>query len=502
MSLGEERAIRSIVVVGAGIVGVSAAMSFIRALPRVRVSIIEVPPDPAALADRLTGSLPAIGAFHAMVGVDELDLVRGGAATHHLGTRFERWSADGEPWYHAFGEYGTAGGRAAFHQLWARAQRAKQALPYYRYSMAAVLAEAGKFVHPSDELNSPFSSFNYALRIDPDRYHAELVARAQTLPLSHMQAEIGGVQRTENGGVSALLLKDGHRVEADLFIDCAGPSAPVASALSERFEDWGESLPCDRLLLGSSKAGQFSSSDLAAATSVGWRWASPLGGRQMVGLAYASSVTGEARARRVLASEAGVEEAEAVAIRTGRRPEPWTHNVLAVGDAAIAVDALQGVNLHLAQSAIRRALELLPGRDCHPLELREYNRRTKQETRRVRDFLALHYLRSGRSKGELWQALAARSLPNSLAHSVEQFEARGRLPFYEEESFDKQSWLAVLIGIGLLPRQVDPIAAALREDEAAAWMQRMADGITQEAARVPPYRDYLGRMLQPPTRRG
>ncbi len=487
--------------VGAGIVGVSAAIAFTRALPQVRVSILEMPPDPAALADRLAGSLPAIDRFHAALGVDEVAFLDSGAATHRLGTRFERWSADGEPWYHVFGDYGLGTGPVAFHHLWTRARREKRGLAYHRYSMAALLAEAGKFVHPGQDPASPLSTYLYALRLDPDRYHAQLVARAQKLPVLYAQGEVASVQRREDGGVAALLLKDGRRIEADLFIDCAGPSAPVASAVCDRFEDWGESLPSDSLLLGYGPAAQLSSCDLVAATGIGWRWACPLHGREMRGLAYASAVTGEARARRVLACEAGIESAEAVTIRPGRRPEPWVRNVLAIGDAAVAVDALEGANLHLAQNGILRALELLPGRDCHPLELREYNRRTEQETLRVRDFLALHYLRSGRTKGEFWQGLPGRKLPDSLAHTLEQFQARGRLPFYEEESFEKQSWLAVLLGMGVLPRHIDPLAARVDREESAREMERLADKLARETGRLPSYRDYLARMLQVSVRR-
>jgi tryptophan halogenase len=173
-------------------------------------------------------------------------------------------------------------------------------------------------------------------------------------------------------------------------------------------------------------------------------------------------------------------------------------NVLALGDAATAVDPLEWTNLHLAHQGILRALELLPGRDCHPLELAEYNRRTKQETTRVRDFLALHYLRSGRREGALWQALAGRAPPDSLAHSLEQFDARGRLPFYEEESFAAESWHAVLLGMGVVPRSPAASALGLDLDSAARALRDYAAQLAALAARLPAYRDYLGRMGSAP----
>jgi tryptophan halogenase len=116
----------------------------------------------------------------------------------------------------------------------------------------------------------------------------------------------------------------------------------------------------------------------------------------------------------------------------------------------------------------------------------------------VRDFLALHYLRSGRSDGAFWPALAARPLPESLALTVQQFEARGRIPFFEEETFDKDSWTQALIGLGLLPQRTNPIVRSVDPDRAAAGMERLAAEVEALARRMPPYRDYLARMAGPP----
>jgi tryptophan 7-halogenase len=493
---GEARAIRSVGIVGGGIVGLSAAIAFARALPKARIGLLETSPDRAALADRLSGSLTSIHGFHRFLGLDEAALIASGAATYRLGTRFERWSADGETWHHAFGDYGRdADGGVSFHQLWARARRAGEAAGFDRYSAAALIAEAGRFVHPSNDPASPLSSYSYALRLDPDRYRQVLQAVAGSLPISRLQGELGGIERREDGGIEALRLADGRRLEADLYLDCAGPGAALLSKVDDRFEDWSEWLPCDRLLIASvpDPAGP-SSCDTATATSIGWIGGAPLHGRKLVSLAYASSAAGEGKARRLLRTEAGAESAEAVEIRLGRRPEPWVRNVLAIGEAATAVDPLQGTNLHLAQSAIMRALGLLPGRDCHPLELSEYNRRNEEQMLRVRDFIALHYLRSGVQRGEFWKGLAGRTPPATLAHTLEQFERRGRLPFYENESFDRHAWLASLLGMGVMPGHIDPVAASVAPDQAKAALERMRQGLAPVAERLPPYRDYLAHI--------
>jgi tryptophan halogenase len=203
-------------------------------------------------------------------------------------------------------------------------------------------------------------------------------------------------------------------------------------------------------------------------------------------------VTDEAQARKVLGG------GEAIAIRTGRRGTPWVHNVLAIGDAAVALDPLEGLNLHLAHSAILRALELLPGRDCHPVDLAKYNRRTGWETTRVRDFLALHYLRSGRRQGHFWTALEGRLPPETLAFTLEQWDRRGRLPFFEEESFDRDSWTSVLFGLGIMPRDIDPVADGVSLEQAVPAIARHAERLAALPARLPSYPDYLEQMRRSP----
>lgn len=471
-----DRPIRSVAVGGGGTVGLSAALAFARALPGTAVQVIETPPDPAALADRMPTALPSAAAFHAAVGIEEADLVRAGIATHHLGTRFEHWSATGEAWVHAFGPYGKAAGAIPFDHIWLRARQAGKALPYDAYSVGAALIRAGKFVHPSRDPEFVGSRFAYGLRFDPERYRSELRLRAERSGVDVRSAGIAEVVRNAGGGVAALLLDDGSRVAADLFIDCTGPAARLIGAIDDSFEDWSAWLPFDRLRLSWGPAPDVPSpGDTVTADESGWTGEWTLPGRTM-----SARLTSE-------------EDGEAIALTRGRRLRPWVGNVLALGDAAIALDPLHGMNLDAAHRAILLALELLPGRDMHPLETGEYNRRAEQVTRRVRDFIALHYLRGPRPVG-------GAEPPDSLARTLDQFEHRGRMPFHEEESVTRDSWTAALLGMGVVPRNVDPQAGAVPLEQAVTAMERLAGEIDQAVATLPSYAEHLARIAAPQPR--
>ena len=474
------RPIRSIAVAGGGIVGLSAALAFARALPQARVQLIDLPVSPSALADRLPGALPGMRHFHRLAGIDEPAMVRHAAATFRLGTRFNNWSGNGEPWLHCFGRHGTQIDKSAFQHQWVRLRREDSGLDYSAYAPGAVIAAAGKFVHPAEDRNSLLGSFDYALRFDPGGYRDLLRERASAARVAVRAGEIADIG-VEAGRISALRLSDGREIKADLYIDCAGPQAPLLSRLTDAFEDWNEFLPFSHLGLAQSDIAS-GPLDVATATATGYQLDIPLS-------------SGGLRLRVMSGESAERHQGELVSFRTGRRPESWVGNVVAFGDAAVVIDPLETTNLYLAQSAVRRAVSLIPDTDFHPLVLREFNRRTAGESDRIRDFVALHFLGSSRRDGPFWASLPERRPPASLAHTLEQFLERARLPRYEEETFEDDSWIALLFGLGLLPRRLDPTALRVDAARAREMLERIASSNAALPERLPPYRDYMRQLI-------
>lgn len=478
--------VRSVAILGAGIVGLSAAIAFARALPGLSVTLIETPDEPAALADRMPGTLPAVAAFHDRIGLTMADLLRAGT-THRIGTRLSDWGPDGAPVLLAYGDHGVAIAPGAFHQHWLNARRHGAVPPFHAFSPAAMLAAADRFVPPSDDPASPLSRFTFALRLDPPRYRALLRALARHLGIVPLPGRFAAVERRADGGIETLLLADGRRIMADLYIDAAGPAAPLRTAIDAEWDDWSAYCPVDRLLLGQAPAVAATPTDDLAALPAGWRFARPLRDRTLTGLAFSSAHTPDGSARRILPTGT-----ELVALRPGLRPDPWVHNVLAIGDAAVTLDPLADANLHLAHAAITRAIDLLPGRDMAATERAEYNRRTRQQAERVRDYQAAHIAAAPRTAGVFWKA--PRVVPDSLAHTLDQYRQRGRLPFHEEESFDADSWLGLLLGLGLIPRLPDPVGSATPIATVTAALARLADTTAALPARLPSYPAWLARI--------
>lgn len=461
---------RHILVVGGGVTAWSAAAALKRRVPMLDVAILPVAPPADALADRIASTLPSILGFHGDLGIGLEDAVLRTGSAYRLGTRFCGWHGDGADgsdagdYVHAYGPHGLAIGGVSFSLLWARAALLGAVPPFEAFSAAAVMARSGRFVLPHGE--GPLADHGFGLALDLPRYAAMLAAFCRHVGVRIETGDLAGVLPAAEGGLAAVMRSDGSRLTADLYLDCTGPAARLSAALGVRREDWRRWLPCDRLLLAPPESGPLPAADMVQAEARGWRW------------------TGPRQCGRVFAGAGDIAESEAIPFQSGASLEPWKHNVIAIGDAAVSIEPLEWSNLHLAHSAIDRVIAMLPAGLPHPLEQAEYNRQSLAEARRVRDFVLLHYVTSRRS-GAFWQDIASTEPPESLAHTLRLFRERGRLPFYEEETFDRDSWLAVLFGQRVRPRHADALADAVPPDRALAAMDRHRAQLAAAIAPLP-----------------
>jgi tryptophan halogenase len=493
-----EEPIRGVLVAGGGIVGWSAAAALKRRLPQLSVAVIGDGAPTDAPAELVAPTLPSIMGFHEDLGLREADTVARAGSALRLGTRFEGWAKGRPPYVHAYGAYGQPLGATSFHHLWLRQAAAGRARPFDLYSPSAALAQAGRVPVPAGGADGSAQP-EYGLTLNLARYREMMRAFALHLGATERPGSIGEVRLDPGTGfIAGLALTDGTEARADLYVDCSGPSARLRSALGGGFADWGRWLPSDRLLLGqSAPPSELPLLDRVEALKGGWRWRSASQRSAAHGVAYASGWMTDEEALEALSQSGAEADSAALPLRQGQWLEPWSGNCVAVGDSAVCVEPLEWTNLHLAHSAIDRIVSMMPGRDCAPVELAEYNRQSRTEGERVRDFIALHYVAAERPGEPFWEAAAAAEPPPSLAHTLALYRERGRLPFHEEETFSRDSWLAVLIGQGVVPRRLDPLVDALSEARAEQALELHEASVAAAATGLPTHKDYLQALTRP-----
>jgi len=473
-------ALTSVAILGGGVAGWMTAAALARVLPAAcAIRVI----DTADCAPRgALSTLPALRGFHGLLGLDETALMRAARGTFKLGARYGGWTA--EDHVEGFSDAGANLDGVAFHHHWLRARDRGEAGRYEDYSLAATAARLGRFAPPSEDPRSVLSTLSYGLHLDAAAYVETL--RSTAGRVRSRTGEIAQVVLAPDGGIAAVVLADGERIAADLFVDTTPDGRLIGATPEGGWIDESAALSCDRLALRevAPRANPPPLTEFEAIAE-GWLRRVPLRGGDAVTLAYAGDLTSDAAAREILGGEATL-----VRLRNGRRHKAWAGHCVAIGPAASQLEPLNGDDAQGVQSGVGRLIALLPTADGSPLAALEYNRLMAEEHDRARDMAVFRHLAAARN--EPFWARSRQAAPSpALAYKQAQFESRGRVVLYDEETFVEGAWVGAFLGHGILPRRHDRLADRLPADQADAALARLRGLIRQAAQAMPPHADAL-----------
>ena len=482
-----------IVVVGGGSAGWMTATALTSGL-KGRVSVEVVESEEIGIVGVGEATFPSIRNFNRLVGIDEAEFLRATQGTYKLGIRFCDWLEPGSDYFHTFGHFGPLSGSQA---LWAQHRRAGSQEPLGTQCLPTVMAMAGRFVPPGEP-----AEFKYAYHFDAVQYAAFLRKMAMQRGARHTQGRIVDVLRRADGGVAALQLDDGRRIEGDLFIDCSGfRSLLLGGTLGEPFVDFSHWLPVDGAwACPTARIGEeLAPYTRATALDAGWAWRIPLQQRTGHGHVFASRFTDVDRAREQLLSRLDGEplaEPRLLRFTTGHRQRFWVNNVIAVGLSSGFLEPLESTSLYLIQDGISRLMTMLvEGRPLDDGARESFNDGSVRRFARIRDFIILHYCLSRRRDSEMWRHVSSMTLPDTLAFRIELWRRYGVLHEYDEEGFDATSWLAVHAGMDHWPERDDPVFAEVAPQRALHALKGRRDALAAAVAGMPPHHRLLAQVL-------
>jgi tryptophan halogenase len=484
--------LRDIVVVGGGAVGWMAAAALARFTAKnTRITVVACAiEEPAAQA-----TLPPHKDFHSLLGVDEHGVLAASAGTMRLGTVF----ADPAGAYtHAFGDFGLDLDGVALYQIWLRARAAGQVIDLDDYNLAAVAGKMGRFARPAADNRM---MMDYGYHLDTAGYWAFLKSHAISEGVACVAGAIVGTERDgESGAIISIALEDGRTIAGDLFVDCSGAQALLAEkSLGTEFEDWSALFPCDRTVsLDTPALADLPPLTRATVQQAGWQCRIPLQGRTSHSLSFDAGRTGDEAALELLQTLAGGQiVCPAFARRRMGRRRAWSHNCVALGAAAGAIEPVEASEIDLARTGIMALLALIPDRGPALAEADEFERVMAQETAEQRDFALLHQVRIESGEPILRIAGETVGLPDSLAHRIALFRGRGRL-LPHAGPWTPSDWLAVMLGRGIIPASWDPLADDIDPARAQQNFIRLAGLFRQSAETMPRHADYIAHHCPPP----
>jgi tryptophan halogenase len=469
-------AVRSVVITGGGVAGWTTAAALaqaFRAVGKGSVRLVTATGDEADLG-RADAATPEFAQLLSVLGVDEDALIREDGATFSLASRFDGWPQDGASSFQAWGEAGATLGPVQFHHFVLRLGAEGKRRAVDDFSLGALAARSGRFRRPDPDPRSILSTLAYGLHLDLDAWARRLRGHAMKLGVTETAGAVAEVA-VADGGVQALVLESGERIEADLFIDCTA-TGRLMEALGVAWRDDG--MPFDRVVevvtADSAPPAPFA---VMTATPQGWRRTIPLQGR----LAEALVCTGDVKASA---------EAVATPFRSGRRARAWSGNCIAIGPGAAELGPLHGARLRLLQSGILRLLSLFPWRGRYEVSAAEYERVIASETDRLRDFVLMHYV-SNRRSDPVWAKCRDLAISDGLAYKIRLFESRGRVSMFDEEPVSEGAWAEAMLSMGRTPRRYDPLADALPRAALDQTLSRMRALMDQAVAAMPAHADYI-----------
>ena len=484
--------IKKIVIAGGGTCGWIVAAALSKQLGKV-LDITLLESDQIGTVGVGEATIPPMRVFHKLLGIDEQEFMRETSATFKLGISFENWGQKNENYIHSFGVTGKDFYLGEFHDFWLHGLTKGIDAPFGDYCYELKAAQANKFA------TSEQSKINFAYHLDSSRYGQYLRKFSEKNGIKRIEGKITDVIKDiKNGNINSLILDSGEQIDGDLFIDCTGfRGLLIEDALHTGFEDWSHWLPCDSAI-----AVQTESSLPAVpytrsiAHESGWQWQIPLQHRIGNGFVFCSKYISDDDAIKLLLDNIDgkpINEPRVIKFRTGRRLKNWNKNCIAMGLSSGFLEPLESTSIHLFMMAIIRLMKLFPFGGITPQIINEYNQQSAWEIENIRDFIILHYRVTQREDSPFWRHCKSMEVPETLAHRIKLFEESGKAFQADGELFRVDSWVQVMLGQGIMPKQYHQAVTAMSDEELHKFLDGYRQAIDNAVDKLPSHEQFINQ---------
>jgi tryptophan halogenase len=309
----------------------------------------------------------------------------------------------------------------------------------------------------------------------------------------------GTVTRVERNdtGVEALVLEDGSRITADLFVDASGfRSELLGRAMGEQYQNFGGVLFCDRAVIGGWNRTDEPIKPCTTSETMDAGWAWQIEHEHFINRGYvfcSRFLDDEAAREELLGKNPKIprDKTRVVKFRTGRYARMWVGNVVGVGNSSGFVEPLEATALAQIINQCRGLVNILVDSDgdVPPGYVDLYNQMQGSNWDEIRDFIALHYRFNTRLDTPFWNLCRNETSLGGAQSIVDFYTAHGPTSIHrhalvsQTSIFGLEGYLALLIGqrvpFGI---KATPTPA---EIEAVQKQRRQSAAIAEKGCTIP-----------------
>lgn len=487
--------IKKVVIAGGGTAGWMTAAALTKLMGK-HLEVVLVESDDIGTVGVGEATIPTLHIFHRLLGLKEQDVMAATNATFKLGISFENWHDIDKNYLHSFGFLGKDCWACGFQHFWLKGQQQGLVSEIGDYCTEHLAARQHKFAV------LPNQDYNHAYHMDASLYAKFLRKLAEQHGICRIEGKITDVlQHPETGDIKALQLENGEMIEGDLFIDCTGFRALlIEQTLHTGYEDWRHWLPCDSAIaVQTESVGKPIPYTRSIAHQSGWQWRIPLQNRTGNGLVFCSKYLSDEDATELLLSNIEGEplnKPRVIKFTTGTRRQHWNKNCIAIGLSSGFLEPLESTSIHLIQRSIIRLMQMFPSQGLVPADIDEFNAQTRNEMDNIRDFIVLHYKVTDRDDSRFWRHCKSMPVPASLTHRIEMFADAAKVYKHGNELFGESSWIQVMMGQGILPKQYHPIVDMMDDEELKAFLNNIKSTVKRKVDTLPAHADFVQHYCQ------